>query len=187
MGRSLLLVVFIIAAFFELGTRQQPKQQNQAANRQKGITTIFLVRHAEKETTNPAEKDPDLTAAGLQRAQDLKQYLQHTPVDAFFSTPYKRTQKTLFPLAKGRPVQYYDAHDFEGLQARVLENFKGKTIVIVGHSNTLLPIIKAFGAKSPLEQLDENQYDNLFKLQVSRWGKASVQALKFGALTSLVP
>jgi 2,3-bisphosphoglycerate-dependent phosphoglycerate mutase len=184
MGRSLLLVVFIIAAFFELGARQQPKQQKQAANRQQGTTTIFLVRHAEKEIADPADKDPDLTAAGIQRAQDLNQYLQHTPVDAFFSTPYKRTQKTLMFLAKDRPLQFYDAHDFEGLRARVLANYKGKTIVIVGHSNTLLPIIKAFGAKSPLQQIGEDQYDTIFKLQISRRGKASVQVLRFGASSS---
>ena len=184
MGRSLLLFVFIIAAFFELGARQQPKKQKQAANRQEGTTTIFLVRHAEKETTDPADKDPDLTAAGIQRAQDLNQYLQHTPVDAFFSTPYKRTQRTLMYLAKDRPLQFYDAHDFEGLRARVLADFKGKTVVIVGHSNTLLPIVKAFGARSPLQQIGEDQYDTVFKLQISRRGKATVQALRFGVANS---
>ena len=87
-------------------------------------------------------------------------------------------------LAKDRPLQFYDAHDFEGLRARVLADFKGKTVVIVGHSNTLLPIIKAFGARSPLQQIGEDQYDTVFKLQISRRGKATVQVLRFGALSS---
>jgi 2,3-bisphosphoglycerate-dependent phosphoglycerate mutase len=182
MGRSLLLFIFIIAAFFKLGARHQalPPAEVQKV----GATTIFLVRHAEKVTTDPADQDPELTAAGLKRAQALQQYLADTPVDAFFSTPYKRTQKTLSFLTQGRPVQFYDAHDFKGLRARVLGDFKGKTVVIVGHSNTLLPIIEAFGAKKPLEQIGENQYDDLFRLKISPRGKATVQAFKYGAVSS---
>jgi 2,3-bisphosphoglycerate-dependent phosphoglycerate mutase len=182
MGRSLLLFVLIIAAFFKLSARHQIGQQ--AESRKAGTTTIFLVRHAEKVTTDPEDQDPDLTATGLQRAQDLKQYLAGTPVDAFFTTPYKRTQRTLAYLAQGRPLQFYNAHDFETLRSRVLEGFKGKTVLIVGHSNTLLPIIEAFGAKRPLKQIHDDQYDHLFKLKISPRGKASVQALKYGASSS---
>jgi 2,3-bisphosphoglycerate-dependent phosphoglycerate mutase len=184
MGRSLLLFVFIIAAFFELGARHQPKQQALAGRQKVGATTVILVRHAEKATADPADKDPDLTEAGLKRARDLQQYLQDTPVEAFFSTPYKRTQRTLSFLAQGRPMQFYDAHDFEHLKARVLAGYKGKTVVIVGHSNTLLPIIEAFGAKSPLKEIGETDYDNLFKLKISPQGKAKVQVFRYGALSS---
>lgn len=182
MGRSLLLFVFIIAAFFKLGAREQTRQG--LAPEKAGTTTIFLLRHAEKETGNTADQDPDLTAAGLQRARALQQYLAGTPIDAFFSTHYKRNQKTLAYLAQGRPIQFYEGHDFEQLRTRVLEEFKGKTVVIVGHSNTLLPIIEAFGAKKPLEQIGENQYDLLFKLRIPSRGKASVKTLRYGAVSS---
>ena len=182
MGRSLLLFVFLIAAFFKLGARQQP---NQLASQAKGgTTTIFLLRHAEKDISNPGDQDPDLTPAGMQRAQALQQYLAGTPIDAFFSTHYKRNQKTLSYLAQGRPIQFYEGHDYDQLRSRVLSDFKGKTIVIVGHSNTLLPIIEAFGAKKPLAQIGENQYDLIFKLRVSPRGKASVKTLRYGALSS---
>lgn len=179
MGRSLLLLVFIIAAFFKLGARHQPDQQTQD-----GSTTIFLVRHAEKVTTHPADQDPGLTAAGVKRARDLQQYLAGTPVDAFFATPYKRTQSTLSYLAQGRAVQLYEAQDLEGLRARVLEQFRGKTVVIVGHSNTLLPLIEAFGVKRPVQRIADHQYDYIFKLQVSPKGEASVQAFRYGAPSS---
>lgn len=78
-------------------------------------------------------------------------------------------------------MPFYEAHDVAQLRERVRTEYKGKTVVIAGHSNTLLPIIKAFGAKSPLEQIGENQYDNLFRLKISPRGKASVQAFKYGA------
>jgi 2,3-bisphosphoglycerate-dependent phosphoglycerate mutase len=85
------------------------------------------------------------------------------------------------PIIQPRPVPFYEAHDVAQLRERVRTEYKGKTVVIAGHSNTLLPIIKAFGAKSPLEQIGENQYDNLFRLKISPRGKASVQAFKYGA------
>lgn len=182
MGRSLLLFVFIVAAFFKLGARQQPG--GPSSQEKVGTTTIFLLRHAEKETSNPDDQDPDLTLAGMQRAQALQQYLAATPIDAFFSTHYKRSQKTLFYLAQGRPIQFYEGHDFRQLRSRVLEDFQGKTIVIVGHSNTLLPIIETFGGKKPMKQIGENQYDLLFKLKVSPRGKASVKILRYGAFSS---
>jgi 2,3-bisphosphoglycerate-dependent phosphoglycerate mutase len=182
MGRSLLLIIFIIAAYFKLDASQPTRQV--AAKAKTGTTTIFLLRHAEKDSSKPGEEDPDLNPAGIQRARALQQYLANTPVDAFFSTQYKRNQKTLTYLAQGRPLQFYEGHDFKRLRSRVLEEFKGKTVVIVGHSNTLLPIIEAFGAKKPMAQIGENQYDLLFKLKISSRGKASVKTLHYGALSS---
>ncbi|MGV3503899.1 MAG: histidine phosphatase family protein [Adhaeribacter sp.] len=182
MGRSLLLFVFIIAAYFKLGASQPASQQ--AGPAKTATTTIFLLRHAEKDTSKPGEEDPDLTPAGRQRAQALQQYLAHTPVDAFFSTHYKRNRQTLAYLAQGRPLQIYEGHDYQKLRSRVLGEYKGKTVVIVGHSNTLLPIIEAFGGKKPLNQVSENQHDLLFKLRISSRGKTSVKTLRYGALSS---
>ena len=39
-------------------------------------TTVWIVRHAEKDTSFISRMDPDLTAAGQQRALDLAVYLQ---------------------------------------------------------------------------------------------------------------
>src|SRR5690242_8447292 len=62
------------------------------------LTTIILVRHAEK-NTDPAVKDPELTPAGTARAQALAQMLMKSGVTAIYTTPYARTRSTAAPLA----------------------------------------------------------------------------------------
>ncbi|KAA5548631.1 phosphoglycerate mutase family protein [Adhaeribacter rhizoryzae] len=187
MGRYLLLFILVVAGYINLDARQfgKEKNRNQLIYNQAGSTTIYLVRHAEKETRNPSEQDPDLTEVGQKRAQALKAYLEDVPVDAFFSTPYKRNQQTLAPLAQGRPLQFYESHDYTLLRDKILSEHKGKTVVVVGHSNTLLPIIEAFGAKKPIKEITDRDYDNIFKLTILPKGKAKVEAGKFGAQSTL--
>ncbi|MGK4567707.1 histidine phosphatase family protein [Flavobacterium sp. 3HN19-14] len=60
------------------------------------LTTIYLFRHAEKAAM---AADPELSEAGKQRAQFWMQYFENIPVDLIYSTQYKRTQSTAFPLA----------------------------------------------------------------------------------------
>ncbi|GAI92910.1 unnamed protein product, partial [marine sediment metagenome] len=56
---------------------------------EKIITTIFLVRHAEK--AQDSTSDPPLTSEGKARAQELAYILKHVPLVAIYSTPYIRT------------------------------------------------------------------------------------------------
>ncbi|WP_051359888.1 histidine phosphatase family protein [Adhaeribacter aquaticus] len=179
MGRFLLLFIFLVEAVIKLmGTNQA----NGNAISKNAETVIYLVRHAEKVTSNPNDENPGLTEAGMERAEDLKQYLRDVEVDAFFSTPYKRNQLTIKPTAAGKPIQFYEPHDYTGLRDRILKDFQGKTVLIVGHSNSLLPIVEAFGAKKPVALIGENDYDNIFKLEVSARGKVRVQPKKYGKL-----
>ena len=182
MGRYLLLFILVIAGYINLDARQSVnhKSDRQNAKEQAGSTTIYVVRHAEKDMSKPDDKDPDLTEAGQKRAMALKAYLQDAKVNAFFSTSYKRNQKTLMPVAQGRPIQIYESKDYAFLRNKILSEYKGKTVVVVGHSNTVLPIIEVFGAKKPIDQITDNDYDNIFRITVSPQGKAKVEARKFG-------
>jgi len=185
MGRFFLLFILVLAGYFNMFSRQAgSKDKTALAGKPASATTVYLVRHAEKETMNPNEEDPDLTAAGQKRAEDLKAYLQDVPLDAFFSTKYKRNQKTIAPLAQSHSIQFYEAHDFTNLRDRILTDFKGKTVLVVAHSNTLLPIIEAFGAKKLVTQIGDNDYDNIFRIRIPGKGKATVQAKKFGVVNT---
>ena len=62
--------------------------------------TVFLVRHAEKSKDDP--RDPSLSAAGQQRARRLAELLAQEKITHLFSTPLKRTQETLAPLARAK-------------------------------------------------------------------------------------
>ena len=45
------------------------------------ITTYYFIRHAEKDRSNPSEKNMHLTDEGYKRAQNWKDILQHVPFE----------------------------------------------------------------------------------------------------------
>ena len=144
-------------------------------------TTIWVVRHAEKGTT-PAN-DPDLTTEGKARATELAKLLKDQKIAAVFSTPYKRTTQTGEPTAKQAglsAVKNYDPADLPTFARQTLSQYIGKTILIVGHSNTVIPTIQAFGAEKPFATLDDEDYDHLFKVTLDDNDKATVEVLRYG-------
>ena len=52
-------------------------------------TDVWVVRHAEKDKTNPEEKDPNLSDEGRIRAADLAIYLKKVKFDAGLVRPTK--------------------------------------------------------------------------------------------------
>lgn len=139
-------------------------------------TEIWIVRHAEKDKSNPEDKDPNLSEEGKIRAGDLAKYLKRENFDVAFATSTKRTHQTLDSLIIKKVIDYKDA---KGLADTVLKNYAGKTVIIAGHSNTVLEIIEAFGAKRPKEMLTEDDYDYIFHLSI-KGDKAKVKMNEYG-------
>lgn len=135
-------------------------------------TTVYIVRHGEKDLSDPKDPNPKLDAAGQQRAQDLAKTLRKEKFDAVFSTNYIRTRNTVSPLAdkQGLDIQLYDASTPEVLVKKVRDLYESKKIIIAGHSNTVLELVEAFGAERPVKELTEEDYDLLFKLEISSDG-----------------
>lgn len=131
-------------------------------------TTVWIVRHAEKDLKNPSDPDPALSLDGQDRAKDLATLLLPKRVLAVYSTPFKRTRQTAEPTAYGHGVivQTYDPADPAALAASVLRQHKGGSVLIVGHSNTVLELVEAFGIKRPMPALSEDRYDYVFTLTV---------------------
>jgi 2,3-bisphosphoglycerate-dependent phosphoglycerate mutase len=121
---------------------------------------IFVVRHAEK--MDNAGNDPDLADAGRARAERLAKMLKDAGISAVYTTEFKRTQQTAAPLAKalGLNVAILPAKDTAALIAKLHDLRAGNTLV-VGHSNTIPDLIKAFGITTSIS-IAENDYDNLF-------------------------
>lgn len=143
---------------------------------------VWIVRHAEKDTTDKQDRDPDLSAAGAERAEALKKELKGQKIDSIFSTDYKRTKLTGFPLADitGISIKTYNPANAKDLVKSLKENAAGKKVLIIGHSNTVLELIEAFGAKRPIPSVSDNEYDYLFSLSV-KGDKVDVKASKYGA------
>jgi 2,3-bisphosphoglycerate-dependent phosphoglycerate mutase len=152
------------------------------AGDQDSITTLFLVRHAEKVSDGSA--DPPLTADGGVRADELAFILKHIKLDAIYSTPYKRTQQTAFPTAqeKKMEVKIYQPGDRNFLQG-ILQEYPGGMILIVGHSNTIPGFANELAGRPEFKDLDDAVYDNLFIACVPAEGKAAILRMRFGART----
>lgn len=171
---------FLLSAFTSVHT----DENNFAPQVKTRPTVIYLVRHAEKVTSNPNETDPVLTPAGYARAQALQHYFKNIPVDVFFSSPYKRTRLTLEPLAAGRDIRPYEAHGATALRELIQKQYAGKTVVVAAHSNTMLDIIQAFGAKKPVSAIADSKYDYIFKITLRPGKKAKVETATYGAPTT---
>ena len=138
-----------------------------AAGGDPAVTTVYVVRHAEKQSAEIGGRDPSLTTQGRGRAEALAAMLGDDDVNAVFATEYKRTQETVAPLAAalGVPVRESEAARPEALGARILEEFAGATVVVAAHSNTVPRILAALGVEEEIV-IDESEYGDLFVVVV---------------------
>jgi phosphohistidine phosphatase SixA len=147
-------------------------------------TTLILVRHSEKNRApgNPEDKDPDLSPAGVARAQELVRMFGDSGVTSIYATQYKRTQQTVKPLADklGLTVTQVEAKQTPELVKQIRARGAGQVIFIAGHNNTVPEIIAAFGGPQ-LPIIPETEYDNLFVLTVNSDGTARLLKMKYGS------
>ena len=141
-------------------------------------TTVWIVRHAEKDTSFISRMDPDLTAAGQQRALDLAVYLQQENIVKIFSTDTKRTKQTAKHFKASLDI--YTPKNLSGLLDVLYQQANGKSVLIVGHSNTVLETIEALGGARPLALLTDDDYDYIFKIELEVSKLPLVRMYHFG-------
>lgn len=144
-------------------------------------TKIFIVRHAEKKAGN----DPLLTEAGNRRAGDLMRKLQHEGIKKIYVSRFRRTQNTGDSMRiqlKIDTVHYTADTLCDELVNTIMQHRDfGKTILIIGHSNTIPQIIRKLGvADHPFGDIPDNEFDNLFLITYKK-GKARLTKMKYGA------
>ncbi len=117
---------------------------------------VILVRHAEKATGGD---DPGLTMEGWTRAEALVKALSCVKLDGVITTRYQRTRLTAAPVVKAQqlePVEVAASRDITAHAAEVASLVNampaGSAVLIVGHSNTLAPIIAALGGPAIVER-----------------------------------
>jgi len=147
-------------------------------------TTIILVRHAEKQAQSG---DPSLDSRGRARAESLARTLADAGVTGLSATPYQRTQQTLQPLAEQlgieieiQPVDLADPKAYaRDLAGGLIERHRGGTVVVAGHSNTVPLLLEAFGIPGS-RTMGDDEYDDLFVLQVSEGTEPVLLHLHYG-------
>lgn len=128
------------------------------------LTTIILVRHAEKESGD----DPGLTEAGQTRADKLAQLLQQQPLAAIYSSPYRRTEATAAPTAsqQGITITSYDPKALPDFARQLLDQHVGETVLVVGHSNSTPKLTGLLDQTEAYPSFSEDDYGNLFVLTI---------------------
>ena len=148
-------------------------------------TTIIFVRHAEKDLS--VKDDPELTEDGQRRAFELTRQMKDADVvagiDAIYSTPFKRNVATVEPLSKllELPINLDDKNDYETVLETILDNHKGKIILVVGHSDTLANLMAELGASKSVPTIADNEYDNIYIVSIPWFGKTKTIRLRYGA------
>lgn len=141
------------------------------AQEKETTSTYYLIRHTEKVTTDKSNRDPELNSIGKEHALHWAETLKTVAFDAIYSTDYIRTQNTAAPIAQqqGLPILPYNPRIL--FNAEFQRATKGKTVLIVGHSNSTPAFVNAMLGKKKFTALSEDDYNSLFI--VSKQGEHS--------------
>jgi broad specificity phosphatase PhoE len=132
--------------------------------REPQITTVLIVRHAEKLNPNSTAPDEPLSPNGMTRAGHLRDALLRSGVTSVHSTNMVRTLSTVKPLADTfrLPTQPYSG--LPALASDILAQHRGDVVLVAAHSNTVSQVIDALGAQ--VRPDDSNDFDNLYVVTV---------------------
>ncbi|HYW51013.1 MAG TPA: histidine phosphatase family protein [Gemmatimonadaceae bacterium] len=150
---------------------------------------VVVVRHAER-APEPAN-DPVLSEAGIARAAALDSALRRLPVTDVVVSQLQRTRLTaaafiartnatvhVVPIgAAGVPAHVQAVAD----TVRAIARTRGRGgVLVVGHSNTVTPIVAALGGGTAAPLCD-SQYSQLFTLQEQASGIVRGERSTYGA------
>ena len=123
---------------------------------------VYLIRHAEKDRSDPLNKNPHLNKRGIERSLLWNGYFENKEVNSIYSTNYNRTIETVLPvsIAKGiKPIIYSASNiNYESF----LKKEKGNTVLVVGHSNTIPGFVNKLIEGDYYKQINDTVNSNLY-------------------------
>jgi len=169
----LVLVLAVVLSSIALTTPAAGKKPDGA------LTTIILVRHAEKDTLFLGT-DPPLSRAGAVRARELARVLGETQVDALYVTEWRRNRETAEPLAAalGDTLRVLRGHDFAA-QAELLASHRGQTVVVVGHGDTVPALYRALTG-TEWRGYRGGEWDPILIVTLTPGGRSKTVTIKYG-------
>lgn len=136
---------------------------------------VVLIRHAEPVATGA---DPALSSAGANRAATLAKMLGGTGLNAIFTSDLRRTKDTAAPLAALLSLMPSVVSN-DPVTAAAQVRAAGKRVLVVGHTNTVPPIIKALGGPASVI-INATEFDRVFVLHSPATGAESLLAMRYG-------
>lgn len=156
-----------------------PLAAARAASLADSTTTIFLVRHAEKDTL-VVGADPPLSAKGVLRAQELARVLGDIHLAAIYVTPYQRNRQTAQPLATRLGDTLTVVNSIDSTVTCLRTKHYGQVVLAVGHSNTVPQIVEQLSGQK-VAPFTEGDWDRLYVITLTPRRPASVLLLRYGA------
>jgi len=166
-----LVFIFVLSLFSTISFAQEQETKEEPV-----VTTYYFVRHAEKQRQNPDDKNPHLTFNGYKRADNWAKVFKYVPLNAVYSTDYNRTKETAKPTAdsKSLPILVYNPRNMYSESFQF--NTKGKSVLIVGHSNTTPAFVNKVLGQNKYKSMDDNNNSSLYVVTVID-GKATASVL----------
>lgn len=129
--------------------------------------TFYLIRHAEKDRTNPKDPDPVLNIDGMIRAKRWAAYFEPIKLDEIYITKYIRTKQTISLIAQQKQIspKRYDPKTL--FPEAFLEQANGKTLLIAGHSNTTPMLVNQLLGEEKYQEMDDSDNSTLFKVTIN--------------------
>ena len=125
-------------------------------------SNIYLIRHAEKVRTDKSDRDPDLNNKGFLRAENWKDYFFDKDISKIYSTNYKRTVKTVKPLAENKNLEIIIYSPDDVVYQDFLDSSVGENTIVVGHSNTIPNFVNNLINEDYYDQIDDLTNSNLY-------------------------
>ena len=129
--------------------------------------TIILIRHAEKDTSDPKNPDPELSPEGRLRAQNLLKAVKKYDPEMIYSTDFIRTKATVRPLAEKDSLQIhlYDPKKLDEFVNTLLA-LKAKSIIVVGHNTTTPALANLLIKEKKYDALPETVYNKMWIIKI---------------------
>ena len=163
MKKILYLIVFTLAIF------NIEAQESE-------VTTYYLIRHSEKVRTNEGDKNPHLNDKGKLRSKNWGMVFSNVNFDFIYSTNYNRTIETATPTAKRNDLDVLFYNPRELFNKYFQKKTKGKTVLVVGHSNTTPLFVNKIIGSYKYSAIDDLNNANLYIVTISS-GSISTQLL----------
>lgn len=141
------------------------------------MTTYYFIRHAEKDTSNPQNEDPELTEEGKNRVRIWREVFKEVPLDLVYSSHYKRTRETARPIARDHGLEVVPYNTKKLNDRDFQENTKGKTVLVVGHSDLNPEWVNYLIEEEKYSDIPQNESGSVFIVTLSPGGEKTSHVL----------
>ena len=138
------------------------------------MTTYYLIRHAEKDRTNKANRDPNLNKKGQERVKIWTNYFENIDLDAVYSTQFKRTMQTAKTIAENKSLEIQNYDPLKMYDAFFQKETKEKKVLIVGHSNTTPSFVNKILGEKKYKNMTDRDNSTLYIVTIKGDEKTSI-------------